>query len=91
VAKNDLAFKGYFTSAGQNVSLEMKLPFDANGNLPSNLNLQLGGNYAQAISPPSLPAGIPSSMLPDVSQFVPSSASLPTTLSTGQIPFQLTP
>lgn len=91
VAKNDLAFKGFFTSAGQNVSLEMLLPFDANGNLPGNLNLQLGGNYAQAISPPTLPAGIPAGFLPDVSQFVPSSTSLPTTLNTGQIPFLLSP
>lgn len=86
VASNNLAFKGYFTRAGQSVSLDLKIPFDANGNPPSNLELVMGGNFNLPVPTPSAPSGIP---LPDLSQLVPSSANLPATMAGGLIPFSI--
>lgn len=90
-ASNDLAFKGFFVRAGQTVSLEMKIPFDANGNPPANLNLIMSGNLAQTIPTPSLPAGIPAAFVPDLSKLVPSSVDVPTSMGSGLIPFAISP
>lgn len=91
VASNNLAFKGYFSRAGQNVSLDLKIPIDANGNPPSNLNLIMSGNLAQSIATPSLPAGIPAAFMPDLSKLVPSSVGVPTSMGSGLIPFAISP
>lgn len=85
-ASNNLAFKGYFTRAGQSVSLDLKIPFDANGNPPSNLQLVMGGNFNLPVPTPSAPSGIP---MPDLSQLVPSSANLPANMAGGLIPFSI--
>lgn len=91
IASNNLGFKGYFTHNGQSVGIEMKIPFDANGNLPSNLNLIMSGNMAQSIPTPTLPSGIPAAFMPDISKLLPSSVNLPTSMSGGLIPFTFTP